>query len=179
VDIRPARADDFDAIASITNHYIATTAIHFGDTPVTGADLRAQWDGKTFPWVVADVRTGPGRSGSILGYAKAGTWRDRAAYRWTVETGLYVAHDARGRRIGTALYGALLDACRAGGYRTAVAGITLPNEASVRLHERLGFRAVGVFREVGFKLDAWHDVGFWQLLLACHGATATANRSSG
>ena len=159
MEIRPPHPDDFAAIAAITNHYIATTAIHFGADPVTAAELRETWEGKSFPWLVAD-------DAGVVGYAKAGTWRDRPAYRFTVETGLYLAPDARGRRLGTTLYTALIETCRERGYRSAVAGITLPNEPSVRLHERLGFRTVGVFRDAGHKLGGWHDVGFWQLQLA-------------
>ena len=162
MEIRAAHDEDFDTIAAITNHYIANTAIHFASEPVTAGEMRAQWRGKSFPWlVVVD-------DGRVAGYAKAGTWRDRAAYRSTVETGLYLDVDARGRRLGTQLYAELIDACRRGDYRTAVAGIALPNEPSVRLHERLGFEHVGVFREVGHKHDCWHDVGFWQLQLAGH-----------
>jgi phosphinothricin acetyltransferase len=156
VIIREPRDDDFAALAAITNHYIATTAIHFGYEPVTEAELRDHASGR-FPWLVAhDDDVG------AIGYAKAGTWRARAAYEWTCELGLYVAPDARGRGIGTQLYTALLDACAARGFRSAIAGITLPNPASVRLHERLGFASVGVVIEAGFKLGAWHDVAFFQ-----------------
>jgi L-amino acid N-acyltransferase YncA len=154
VIIREPRDDDFAALAAITNHYIATTAIHFGYEPVTEAELREHASGR-FPWLVAD-------DDGAIGYAKAGTWRARAAYQWTCELGLYVAPDARGRGIGTQLYSALLDACAARGFRSAIAGITLPNPASVALHERLGFVPVGVVAEAGFKLGAWHDVAFFQ-----------------
>ncbi len=154
--IRQPRDDDFTALAAITNHYIATTAIHFGYEPVTEAELREHASGR-FPWLVADDEVG-----GAIGYAKAGTWRARAAYQWTCELGLYVAPDARGRGIGTQLYSALLDACAARGFRSAIAGITLPNPASVALHDRLGFASVGVVAEAGFKLGAWHDVAFFQ-----------------
>ncbi|HEX4453242.1 MAG TPA: GNAT family N-acetyltransferase [Kofleriaceae bacterium] len=154
--IREPRDDDFAALAAITNHYIATTAIHFAYEPMTEAELREQARGR-FPWLVADDDVG-----GVIGYAKAGTWRARAAYQWTCELGLYVAPDARGRGIGTQLYSALLDACAARGFRSAIAGITLPNPASVALHERLGFASVGVVAEAGFKLGTWHDVAFFQ-----------------
>ncbi len=157
--IRAAAADDFDAIAAITNHYIATTAIHFGYDPVTADELRALWQSKsTYPWLVDDAA-------GIRGYAKGGTWRDRAAYQWTVETGIYVADGARGGGIGAALYAALLERLAAAGFRSAVAGITMPNDASVRLHVRLGFGHVGTFRDAGFKLGAWHDVAWYQRAL--------------
>jgi len=154
--IRPARTDDFAAIAAMTSHYIQHTAIHFGYEPVTAGELRAAWQDKPkYPWLVDD-------DGGVRAYAKAGAWRDRAAYQWTVETGIYVDPGAVGRRIGSALYAALLDVLARRDFRSAVAGITLPNQASVRLHERLGFVPVGVFREAGFKHGAWHDVGWYQ-----------------
>jgi phosphinothricin acetyltransferase len=102
------------------------------------------------------------RDGRVVGYAKAGTWRARDAYRHTAEAGIYLAPDAVGAGIGRPLYEALLAACDEAGLHTLVAGIALPNERSVRLHEQVGFRFVGVFREVGRKHDAWHDVAFYQ-----------------
>ena len=152
--IRTARDEDFDAIAEITNHWIRTTCIHFAIAETTAEELRAGRG--DFPWLVAE------REGRVVGYAKAGTWRARDAYRHTAETGIYLAPDAVGGGLGRELYAALLRACDEAGLHTLVAGIALPNEPSVRLHERLGFRYVGTFREVGRKHDRWHDVGFWQ-----------------
>jgi L-amino acid N-acyltransferase YncA len=155
--IRAAHADDFDAIAAITNHYIATTAIHFAYDPVAADDLRAAWhEHPRHPYLVDDDGT------RLLAYAKSTPWRERAAYAWTAEVGIYVAHDARGHRLGTTLYTALLDELAARGFRSAVAGITLPNDPSLALHARLGFEAVGTFREAGYKMGAWHDVAFFQ-----------------
>lgn len=153
--IRPARDDDFPAIAAITNHYIANTAIHFGYDPVTADELRAQV--RHYPWLVDD-------DGAIRGYAKAGPWRDRAAYARTCETGIYLAPDATGGGRGTALYKALIASL--GGFHSIVAGIALPNDASVALHKRLGFVDAGVIRQAGYKFDRWHDVAFFQLLIA-------------
>lgn len=149
--IRPAASGDLDAIAAITNHYVRHTAIHFGSADVTVAELRSGFGGR-HPWLVAEA------DGRVIGFAKAGPWRAREAYRFTAETGVYLAPEHHGAGVGGRLYAALLDACDAAGFHTLVAGVALPNEASVRLHDRLGFRRVGVFREVGFKLDAWHDV---------------------
>ena len=155
--IRAAHADDFDAIADITNHYIASTAIHFAYDPITADDLRVSWhEHPRHPFLVDDD------GDRVLAFAKAGPWRERAAYAWTAEVGIYVAHDARGRRVGTELYAALLDELAARGFRSAVAGITLPNDASLALHARLGFEPVGTFRDAGFKLGAWHDVAWFQ-----------------
>ncbi len=158
MSIRPARADDFDRVAAITNHYIATTVIHFGYEPVTARELRATWEAARdqFPWLVSE------ENDVVVAYAKAGVWRARAAYQWTAECGLYVANEHRGRGLGRAIYRALLDELRARGFRSAIGGVTLPNEPSVKLHEALGFERAGVFREVGFKHEQWRDVGFWQ-----------------
>jgi len=161
--IRPARADDFDAIAAITNHYIATTAIHFGHEPVTADELRTAFGDSEarFPWFVTLAA-----DGSVAGYAKAGTFRARAAYQWTTETGIYLAPAHCGRGLGEPLYRTLLDALRTRGFHSAIGGIALPNTASVRLHERLGFVAAGVIQQAGWKFAKWHDLGFWQLRLA-------------
>jgi len=160
--IRFAAEADFAAIAAITNHYIATTAIHFGYEPVTAEDLAGPWRGSRFPWLVSVDDADDAR---VLGHAKAGTWRDRAAYRLTTELGLYMAHDARGRGLGTALYSELIAEVTRRGFHSAIAGITLPNDASLALHRRLGFVSVGVVRDAGWKLERWNDVEFFQKLL--------------
>lgn len=157
--IRPARVADFDAIAAITNPYIRSTAIHFGYEEMSPAAFVESWE-KTrdrYPWFVAD------EAGHVVGYAKGSPWRERAAYGWSVELGLYVRPDRQGRGLGTLLYRRLLDELRGQGFHMAVGSITLPNPASVRLHESLGFVKVAHFTDAGWKLDAWHDVGFWQI----------------
>jgi phosphinothricin acetyltransferase len=102
-------------------------------------------------------------TGDVLGYAYAGKHRERAAYRWSVDFTAYLAPEAKRRGIGTELYRALVKICQSQGYYRAFAGITLPNEASVQLHEKIGFRPIGVYRRVGFKLGKWHNVGWWSL----------------
>jgi L-amino acid N-acyltransferase YncA len=167
--IRPARADDFAALAAITNHYILATAIHFAYDPITVDELRRLWEHaqERHPWLVAETSSpGNDTSGEIVGYAKSGPWRERAAYAWTAEVGLYLAVDARGRGIGTALYSELLAELALRGFRSAVAGITLPNDPSLALHRKLGFEHVGTFTDAGFKHGAWHAVDFWQKRLA-------------
>ena len=111
------------------------------------------------PWLVCE------RGCRVLGYAYAGRHRQRPAYRWSVEVSVYVSADARGAGVGRALYTSLLAALRLQGFYNAYAGITLPNAPSVGLHEALGFEPVGVYRRAGYKLGAWHDVGWWQLAL--------------
>lgn len=105
---------------------------------------------------------------TVLGYAYGNTHRSRPAYRYSVETSVYVHKKFRGQGIGKELYNELLEQLTVLGYCNAFAGITLPNPASVKLHQSLGFEEVGVFRKIGFKEDRWHDVGWWQRSLADH-----------
>lgn len=109
-----------------------------------------------FPWIVAEM------DGVVMGYATASRFHERAAYRWTVETTVYVAHDMQGQGIGRALYRALLDTLEEQGFTQAIAAIALPNDHSIDLHEAAGFQRAGHYREVGWKRDQWHDVGIWQ-----------------
>ena len=161
VTIRPAQPDDFDAIAALTNIYINGTAVHFAYAPVTAAELRQQWEAsrERFPFLVAEV------DGAFAGYAKAGVWRTREAYNWTPEVGIYIEPSAQGKGVGRELYALLLKRLRSAGFRSAIGGITLPNPASIRLHQSLGFVHVGTVRQAGFKNDAWHDVAFYQKML--------------
>ena len=160
--IREARDEDFEVIASITNEYVRDTSIHFGYEPVSPDELRASWreGAGRYPWLVAERHTG--EAAVVIGYAKAGVWRARAAYRWTTEVGLYVAPVHHRRGVGRALYTALLDELARRGFRSAIAGITLPNDASLALHEALGFEPVGTVQDAGYKLGAWHAVAFFQ-----------------
>ncbi len=115
---------------------------------------------ETHAWLVAE------EGGEVVGYAYACPFQDRPAYRWSAGVSVYVAAERAGQGIGRALYEELFARLRHQGFQVACAGITLPNEASVGLHERLGFLAVGVNRRVGWKRGAWRDVGWWQLELA-------------
>ncbi len=161
--IRPARADDFEAIAAITNHYIATTSIHFAYEPVEPAELRGMWERTRarHVWLVAEDAP-PELPRAVVGYAKSGLWRERAAYAWTCELGLYIAPEQRGHGIGTALYDELLAELPLRGFRSAVSGITLPNDPSIALHRKLGFEHVGTFVDAGWKQGEWHAVDWWQ-----------------
>lgn len=162
MQIRSATPEDAAAIAPIYNPYVADTCITFETAPVSAAEMRTRI-GETLeaglPWLVA------AEAGAVRGYAYASRWKGRCAYRYSVETTVYLDQACTGRGIGRTLYSALLGQLRADGMRTAIGGIALPNPASVALHERLGFRNVARFREVGFKQDRWIDVGYWQLML--------------
>lgn len=162
VSVRDARESDAAAIAAIYNHYIRATVITF-EVDELGTDeivrrVRDVTD-MGLPWVVAED------SDRILGYAYAHQFRARAAYNLTVETTIYLDSTSTGRGVGTALYAHLLPRLRALGLHVAIAGIALPNEASVAVHESFGFAPAGLLRQVGRKFDQWIDVGYWQLAL--------------
>jgi L-amino acid N-acyltransferase YncA len=157
--IRIARAHDAPEIHAIYAPIVETTAISFEIEPPTVAQMRERVVEtlRQFPWLVS-----VDDHGSVQGYAYACRHRERAAYQWCVDTAAYVRSDRRGCGMGTRLYQALFAELVTLGYYQAFAGITLPNDASVALHESVGFVPVGVYRNVGFKLGAWRDVGWWQ-----------------
>lgn len=159
VRLRPATADDAEALAGIYNPYILDTIITFEETAITAAEMArrvAEVDGYGLPWLVAE------QAGAVVGYAYAARWRTRHAYRFAVESTVYLGPQAIGRGIGTQLYQALFDALRQRGVHAVIGGIALPNQASVALHEKLGMHKVAQFPEVGFKFGRWIDVGYWQ-----------------
>ena len=159
--IRPARPADAAAICAIYNPFIETSTISFEEAAVTDAQMTARIAQvtATLPWLVAE------HDGAVAGYAYASPWRVRRAYRSSVETTVYVAPEHAGKGIGKALYDALLADLRTRAIHAVIAGIAQPNEASVGLHERIGFKKVAHFSEVGFKLGRWVDVGYWELIL--------------
>ena len=156
-----ATTDDADQIARIYAPIVAHTIISFEADPPTVEDM-AQRIGRTtawLPWLVLE------RDGKISGYAYATAHSSRAAYAWSVDVSAYVDEPCRGVGVGRALYTALLGVLAAQGLYNAYAGIALPNPASVSLHESVGFRPVAIYQNVGYKLGAWRDVGWWQLSL--------------
>lgn len=157
MQIRPASEADFPAVLDIVNTEIRHGSAHFGTTPNTRDDL-VNWIGSaaSLPWLVADA----GANGA-LGFARAARWQSREGYDWTVTISVYVRREAQRRGVGAALYADLLPRLDALGYRTVIAGIALPNDASVRLHESIGMRHVGTFPRAGFKFGRWIDVGYW------------------
>ena len=163
IHFRPATADDAPAIAALYNQYVAMPAVTFEFDPVspeTTATRIADVEKAGLPWLVAMD------GDALLAYAYASPWKAaRAAYRFSVESSIYVDPAFTGQRIGVPLYIALIDALRERGIHSVIGGILLPNEASERLHARLGFVHVAQFREVGFKRGQWLDVAYWQLHL--------------
>jgi len=160
--IRPVRMADAEAIARIYNYYIHNTVITFEEravTPKMMAERMGEVASAALPWLVAEP------SGSLIGYAYAGRWRDRSAYRYSVEISVYLDPAGRGAGYGSQLYESLLAILRQQDIRAVIGGIALPNPASVRLHEKFGFQKVAHFKEVGYKFGQWVDVGYWQLIL--------------
>lgn len=164
MDIRLAWDTDAARLLSIYGPIIERSPASF-ELTVPSVPEFAQRIARTlqsWPWLVAHERGAPQE---VLGYAYASAHRARQAYRWSAEVSVYVDPSAHRRGVGRGLYRALFSVLRAQGYRNAFAGIVLPNEPSVRLHESLGFERVGIYRGVGFKLDQWWDTGWWGLQL--------------
>lgn len=157
--IRTATAADAAAIAAIYAPIVQATSISF-ELEAPSVEQMRERIAKTLqdlPWLVSEDA-----QGQVNGYVYASKHRERAAYQWSVDTTAYMREDARGRGIGKQLYGELKRILVGLGYCQAFAGIALPNQASVALRESVGFDALGVYRNVGFKHGQWHDVGWWQ-----------------
>jgi phosphinothricin acetyltransferase len=165
--IRFATPKDARAIRDIYAPFCEATPVSFEVDPPSVAHMRQRID-KTLtalPWLVG------AQEGTVIGYAYASRHRERAGYRWSVDVSVYVGDGYRGRGIGRALYSSLFAILRLQGFHNILAGITLPNPASVALHESMGLRLIGIYPRIGFKCGKWHDVGWWQLTLrACDGA---------
>lgn len=160
--VRSALPDrDGAACAAIYRPHVVSSATSFEERPPDAAEMaeRIRETAASHPWLVAEL------DGAVRGFAYACPHRSRPAYRWAVDVSAYVEEAYRGRGLGRRLYEALIDRLRAQGFHVACAGITLPNDASVALHEGLGFEHVGVYRRIGWKAGGWRDVGWWQLQL--------------
>lgn len=157
---------DADACAAIYAPFVARTPVSFEEDPPGAAEMaaRIQRVSATHPWLVAEI------DGAVAGYAYASKHHDRASYRWSTNVAVYVDSTQHRRGAGNGLYRALLGLLARQGFCAVCAGITLPNRASVGLHESFGFTPVGVYRRIGFKLGSWWDVGWWQLQLSPPGA---------
>lgn len=162
MDIRDATLEDAGAIAAIYNPYVTDTLVTFETDPLSVEEMRTRMAGAqaaNLPWLVAT------EVGAVVGYTHASPWKGRWAYRYSVESTVYLAPSRTRRGLGSLLYAALVERLRERGFHAVIGGIALPNAASVALHERLGFEHVAHFRQVGFKHERWIDVGYWQLLL--------------
>ncbi len=158
--IRPVKRQDIQAIVDIYNHYVENTAITFEEKSINANDMLARIEIVTqgnLPWLVIE------QGNNILGYAYATPWKARSAYRYSVETTVYLAPKEQGKGLGTELYQALLTELKLKSIHTAIGGITLPNPASIALHEKLGMTKVAHFHQVGYKFNQWLDTGYWQL----------------
>lgn len=160
IQLRPALPSDAAAIAAIYAPYVLTGTVSFEFDPPDARQMRSRMESSAglYPWIVATNGEGEG----VLGYAYATKWRERAAYRYVVETSVYVAGAVQGQGVGRLLYDALIDTLRAQGFTQAIGVISLPNEHSIRAHEQVGFRRAGQLREVGYKSGRWVDIGIWQ-----------------
>jgi L-amino acid N-acyltransferase YncA len=159
--IRFATPADAAAVAEIYGPFCEDSPITFETVRPTIEEIEHRIGGilERFPWLICE------NENKVTGYAYAGPHRDRAAYRWSVDVAIYLSGNCRRQGFGTALYTVLFQLLRIQGYFQAYAGITLPNPASIRLHQRFGFEPVGVYKRVGFKAQAWHDVSWWALSL--------------
>ena len=162
--IRLATMTDAAAVAAIYAPYCEATVISFEEIAPTADEMarRISSIGASRPWIVLESAPRASDDGEVIGYAYASAHHERAAYRWSVSTAIYVSRNHHRRGAGRALYTTLFALLRSLGYRQATAGITLPNPASVGLHAAFGFVPVGVYRHIGYKMGGWHDVGWYQ-----------------
>ena len=159
--IRGIKIGDSNSVADIYNYYIANTAVTFEENPVTGDAMKERIKSHTInlPWIVYEEKN------EVLGYAYATEWKSRYAYRFSVESTVYLRQDILGKGIGTKLYRELLNRLNETNIHIVIGGIALPNRASIALHEKLGFKKVAQFKEVGYKFEKWIDVGYWELII--------------
>jgi L-amino acid N-acyltransferase YncA len=158
--LRTATPADAAAIAAIYNHYVLHTIVTFAEEPAAeiAARIREVQDAG-IPWFVWE------ENGRVLGYTYASKWKSRCSFRYSLETTVYLDQHATGRGLGRKLYPPLIEALRTQKYHALIGGISIPNPASIALHEKLGFQKIGHFKEVGWKFNQWIDVGYWELVL--------------
>jgi phosphinothricin acetyltransferase len=159
IAVRPATVADAAAVAGVYNHYVRETTITFEEAEVPSSEIARriqEVEGASLPWLVAE------RKGVVVGYAYAARWHSRSAYRYSAEITVYVDAGHHRVGIGSRLYDRLFPILQARGIHTLLAGIALPNEPSIALHEKFGLAKVAHLRDVGFKFDRWVDVGYWQ-----------------
>lgn len=159
--IREIEPTDIKHVLAIYEHYVRNSEVTFEEVVPTLNEFtdRVQTILKDYPYLVYE------EEGKIIGYAYATLFRTRVAYRHSTEVSVYAHKDHYGKGIGKALYGQLIPVLKERGFHTAIGGLTLPNPASVKLHEHFGFKKVAEFNEVGYKFGKWWSTGFWQLML--------------
>ncbi len=159
--IRHAKASDAEAICNIYNHYVENSIITFEETPITAVEMAVRIANLTqnFPFLVFVD------SEIVVGYTYAAKWKERSAYRYSVETGIYIDSQHVGQGIGTKLKAAILEELKKKSIHSVLCGIALPNPTSIALCEKFGFEKVAQLREVGYKFGQWIDVGYWELIL--------------
>ena len=159
--IRNISINDAFEICNIYNYYVENTIVTFEENPITIDKMKEtiKSSKSMYPWIVYE------ENGQILGYAKAGKWSTKSAYRFTVESSVYLNQTATGKGIGSKLYKELIERLRKEKFHSVQALIALPNPVSIALHEKLGFKKNAHFKEVGFKFNNWIDVGCWELIL--------------
>jgi L-amino acid N-acyltransferase YncA len=160
--IRPVSSADVEQIVEIYNHYVLASTITFEEEPVEVPEMARrilEVGSVPLPWLVAVSDSG------VQGYAYASKWKARSAYRFSVESTVYLREGSFGQGIGSQLYEHLIAALQVAGVHAIIGGVALPNDASLRLHQKLGFEKVAHFREVGFKFDRWIDVTYWERVL--------------
>ncbi len=159
--IRPVTEHDVKSICEIYNYYVENTAISFEDKKVSINEMeqRIITQSMDYPWLVFEL------DGKVVAYAYANKWKARSAYRFTLETTIYLSDDCQGQGIGTRLYQQLFDELSTRTVRSVMAVIALPNAGSIALHEKMGFEKAAHFKEVGYKHEQWIDVGYWQKIL--------------
>jgi L-amino acid N-acyltransferase YncA len=160
--IRPVTLADAESVCRIYNHYVTDTVVTFEEETVSPSAMARRIEGvrsASLPWLVAELE------GQVVGYAYANRWKERSAYRFSTEITVYLDPAHAGRGLGSRLYGGLFPILQDLRMRAVIGGIALPNAASVALHEKFGMQQVAHFKEVGFKLDRWVDVGYWQRTL--------------
>lgn len=171
MNVRPATLHDSAQIAAIYNHYIATSHATFELEPIDAGEMRSRMVEtfeRGYPFLVCEINN------EIIGYAYGRYFRPRAAYKHSIEVSVYIKEGHERKGTGQVLYEKLFPEIFKGDYHAVIAGISLPNEASIRLHEKFGFEKVAHFREVGFKFGRWIDVAYWELLILSEpGAVAT------
>lgn len=158
--IRDVNIKDAKQIVDIYNYYVLNSIVTLDLVPFSTQDFEEKIEtiSNQFPFIVYE------ENNVLLGYAYANTFRTKPAYNNTVELTIYLKYDELGKQIGKRMYSELLDQLKKQNYHVVIGGLTLPNDASIKLHENLGFEKVAHFKEVGYKFNKWHDVGFWQLI---------------